>query len=59
MGKIDQVKLAPHVLNKIEEVNAEAGYRTYLEVQEMIRIVCEAVEENYHTIPVDWDSQKN
>ena len=58
MNKIDQAKLAPHVLTKIKEVNEEAGHRTYLEVPEMIRIVCEAVEENYHIIPVDWEAVK-
>ncbi len=58
MNKIDQAKLAPHVLGKIKEVNEEAGHRTYLEVPEMIRIVCEAVEENYHIIPVDWEAVK-
>jgi hypothetical protein len=58
MNKIDQTKLAVHVLDKIKEVNEEAGHRTYLEVPEMIRIICEAVEENYHIIPVDWEAVK-
>jgi hypothetical protein len=48
MNKIDQDKLTPQVLDKIKEVNEEAGYRTYLEVPEMIRIICEVVETNYN-----------
>jgi len=54
MNKIDQTKLTPQILEKIKEVNDEAGHRTYLEVPEMIRIICEVVEQNYHVIPVDW-----
>ena len=42
--KINQTKLLPQVLEKIKEVNDEAGYRTYLEVPEMIRIICECIE---------------
>lgn len=48
MNKIDQIKLTPQVLEKIKEVNDEAGYRTYLEVPEMIRIICEVVQANYN-----------
>ncbi len=58
MNKIDQIKITPQVLDKIKEVNDEAGYRTYLEVPEMIRIICEVVEQNYHIIPVDWEAVK-
>jgi len=48
---IDQDKITPQVLEKIKEVNDEAGYRTYLEVPEMIRIICEVVETNYNLTP--------
>ena len=54
MNKINRDKITPQILDKIKEVNDEAGYRTYLEVPEMIRIICEVVEQNYHVIPVDW-----
>jgi hypothetical protein len=47
MTKIDQTKITPQIQRKIKEVNDEAGYRTYLEVPEMIRIICEVVEANY------------
>ena len=33
--KINQDKLTPQILEKIKEVNDEAGYRTYLEVPAM------------------------
>ena len=48
MNKIDQDKILPQVLDKIKEVNDEAGHRTYLEVPEMIRIICEVIESNYN-----------
>lgn len=54
MNKINRDKITPQILDKIKEVNDEAGYRTYLEVPEMIRIICDVVEQNYHVIPVDW-----
>lgn len=47
MNKIDQTKITPLILEKIKEVNDEAGYRTHLEVPEMICIICEVVEANY------------
>lgn len=53
MNKINQAKITPQILDKIKAVNDEAGHRTYLEVPEMIRIICEVVEQNYHVIPVD------
>jgi hypothetical protein len=56
--KIDQTEITPQILKKIKEVNEEAGHRTYLEVPEMIRIICEVVEANYHLIPVDWEAFK-
>jgi hypothetical protein len=49
--KFDQTKLLPQALEKIKEVNDEAGYRKYLEVPEMVRIICECVEANYNVIP--------
>ena len=52
MNKIDQTKITPQIHDKIKEVNDEAGYRTYLEVPEMIRIVCEVIEANYNIIPM-------
>jgi hypothetical protein len=54
MNKINRDKIAPQILDKIKEVNDEAGHRTYLEVPEMIRIICDVVEQNYHVIPVAW-----
>jgi hypothetical protein len=54
MNKINRDKITPQILDKIKEVNDEAGYRTYLEVPEMIRIICEVVEANYNVIPMDW-----
>lgn len=47
MNKIDQTKITPQILEKVKEVNDEAGHRTHLEVPEMIRIICEVVEANY------------
>jgi hypothetical protein len=58
MMKINQDKLTPQVLDKIREVNEEAGRRTYLEVPEMIRIICEAVEANYNVIPMNREEIK-
>jgi hypothetical protein len=55
MSKIDQTKLTPQILEKINEVNDEAGYRTHLEVAEMIRIICEVVEANYNVIPMNLE----
>jgi len=54
MMKINQDKITPQILDTIKEVNDEAGHRTYLEVPEMIRIICEAVEANYNVIPKNW-----
>lgn len=53
--KIDQSKITPQIFDKIKEVNDEAGHRSYLEVPEMIRIVCEVVEANYNIIPKNWE----
>jgi hypothetical protein len=41
--KYNREHLEELTLQKIKEVNDEAGYRTYLEVPEMIRIICEVV----------------
>lgn len=54
MNKINQEKITPQILDKIKEVNDEAGHRTYLEVPEMIRIICDVVESNYNVIPRNW-----
>lgn len=56
--KINQEKITPQILTKIKEVNDEAGYRTYLEVPEMIRIISEVIEQNYHVIPIDHEAAK-
>ena len=58
MNKINQDKITPQILDKIKEVNEEAGHRTYLEVPEMIRIICEVVEANYNIIPMNWEEIK-
>jgi hypothetical protein len=42
--KIDQTKLTSQTHDKLKEVN---------EVSEIIRIICEAVEENYHVLSKD------
>ena len=55
MNKIDQDKLTPQILEKIKKVNDEAGHRTYLEVPEMIRIICEVIEANYNVIPMNFE----
>lgn len=55
MNKINRDKITPQILDKIKEVNDEAGYRTYLEVPEMIRIICEVVEANYNIFPKDLE----
>jgi hypothetical protein len=55
MNKIDQIKITPQILEKIKEVNNEAGHRTYLEVPEIVRIICEVVEANYNVIPMNME----
>jgi hypothetical protein len=54
-NQINQEKIIPQIIDRIKEVNDEAGQRTYLEVPEMIRIICEVIEQNYHVIPVDCE----
>jgi hypothetical protein len=53
--KIDQDELTSKILNKIKEVNDEAGYRTYLEVPEMTRIICEVVEQELYAKLDAWE----
>ena len=48
--KINQDELLPHVLKKIQEVNDEAGYRSHLEVPEIVNIVCEILEKNNNIV---------
>ena len=43
--KFDRDKLEELVWKKVKEVNAEAGYRQYLEVPEMLEIVAQSIEE--------------
>lgn len=43
--KFNRAHLEELTLQKIKEVNAEAGYRSYLEVPEMVEIVAQGIEE--------------
>lgn len=43
--KFDRAKLEKLTLQKIADVNNESGYRTYLEVPEMVNIVATIIEE--------------
>jgi hypothetical protein len=43
--KVNRKQLAELTLEKIDEVNDEAGYRKYLEVPEMVEIIASIMEE--------------
>lgn len=44
-SKFDRKKLDKLTLQKIQQVNDEAGYRQYLEVPEMVEIVASIIED--------------
>lgn len=46
--KYNRKLLEEETLQKIEEVNDEAGYRSYLEVPEMVNIIASIMEEKQH-----------
>ena len=48
--KFNRKKLEELTLEKIDEVNDEAGYRKYLEVPEMVNIIASIMEEKYMQI---------
>ena len=45
--KFNREHLEELTLRKIKEVNDEAGYRSYLEVPEMVNIVASIIEEKF------------
>lgn len=45
--KFNRKKLEELTLEKIKEVNDEAGYRKYLEVPEMVNIIASIIEEKF------------
>ena len=45
--KFNRKLLEEETLQKIKEVNDEAGYRSYLEVPEMVNIVASIIEEKF------------
>ena len=47
--KFNRQHLEELTLQKIKEVNDEAGYRSYLEVPEMVNIIASIIEEKQHT----------
>jgi hypothetical protein len=48
--KFNRKQLEQLTLEKIDEVNDEAGYRSYLEVPEMVEIISSIIEEKYMQI---------
>jgi hypothetical protein len=54
--KFDRNKLEELTLQKIKEVNDEAGYRSYLEVPEMVNIVASIMEDKFR---VEYDDLVN
>ena len=48
--KFNRKLLEEETLQKIKEVNDEAGYRSYLEVPEMVNIIASIIEEKYMQI---------
>lgn len=48
--KYNRKLLEEETLQKIKEVNDEAGYRSYLEVPEMVNIIASIIEEKYMQI---------
>jgi hypothetical protein len=54
--KFNREHLEELTLQKIKEVNHEAGYRKYLEVPEMVNIIASIVEEKFR---VEYDDLAN
>lgn len=50
--KFNRKQLEKLTLEKIDEVNDEAGYRKYLEVPEMVEIIASIIEQQVQ----DWES---
>jgi hypothetical protein len=48
--KFNRKQLEQLTLEKIDEVNDEAGYRKYLEVPEMVEIISSIIQEKYMQI---------
>jgi len=54
--KFNRKQLEELTLQKIKEVNDEAGYRSYLEVPEMVNIVATIMEDKFR---VEYDDFVN
>ena len=54
--KFNRKLLEEETLQKIKEVNDEAGYRKYLEVPEMVNIIASIIEEKFR---VEYDDLMN
>lgn len=54
--KFNRKQLEELTLEKIDEVNDEAGYRKYLEVPEMVEIIASIMEEKFK---VEYDDFVN
>jgi hypothetical protein len=54
--KFNREQLEELTLQKIKEVNDEAGYRSYLEVPEMVNIVASIMEDKFR---VEYDDLVN
>ena len=54
--KFNREHLEELTLQKIKEVNDEAGYRSYLEVPEMVNIIASLMEEKFK---VEYDDLVN
>jgi hypothetical protein len=48
--KFNRDNLEKLTLERIKEINEESGYRTYLEVPEMVNIVATIMEEKFKVI---------
>ena len=55
--KYNRKLLEEETLQKIKEVNDEAGYRSYLEVPEMVNIIASIIEERIQTLYDVRDAQ--
>ena len=55
--KFNREHLEELTLQKIKEVNDEAGYRSYLEVPEMVNIIASIIEERIQTLYDVRDAQ--
>jgi hypothetical protein len=52
--KFNREHLEKLTLQKIKEVNDEAGYRKYLEVPEMVELVAQGIEEMLPAMVREW-----